>query len=110
MRRIFAKLIKVRDAWGLNILVFDLTEKTVEQIVTPQGGQTGQFTDLRYEEDRSRLTFVVNGKIEEMPIHEISEKTFETMRRSDNWKNLCHGLNIKSQKTLDWLTGRGIYG
>lgn len=110
VRRIFAKLTSLPKSWGMNILVFDMVAWTVEQITTGHGGQSGKFSDLRYEEARNTLTFVVNGKIEEMPIHEISEKTFETMQRPDNWKNLCHGLSIKSPKTLAWLNKRGIYG
>jgi hypothetical protein len=112
--RYFAKIVKVTGyggGYGLNILKFNLREMTIEQItLNGPGGQEGKFTDFKYEEARERLTFVVEGKIVEFPIYEFSEETFNTMRRADNWKNLAHGLKIKSEKTLEWLKKRGIYG
>lgn len=110
MTRIFAKIVGLPEGYGLNLLKFDFRAKRVEQIPLGHGGQEAAFTDFRYSEHDHRLTFVVGGKIEEFPIYEISEQTFETMRRPDNWANLEHGLKIKSPKTVEWLKKRGIYG
>ena len=83
----------------------------VNQItINGPGDQEAKFTDFRYVEDTNRLTFVVGGKIEEFPIYEFSDETFAVMQREDNWKNLAHGLKIKSAKTVEWLKKRGIYG
>jgi hypothetical protein len=111
--RYFAKLVSLEgfpEAYGLNLLVFDMRKKIVEQFAIGSGEQSGTFTDFRYREDEHRLTFVVCGQIEEFPIYEISEKVFEVMRRPDNWANLQKGLGMKSEKTVAWLKQRGIYG
>jgi hypothetical protein len=110
VKRVFAKLVEFNDGWGLNILVFDMDTKTVEQITTGGGGQDAQFTDVQYDEGLKKLMFVVNGEIAgvESPIYPITEETLETMLRTDNWKRLCHGLNIRSPKTRAWCAKRGI--
>jgi len=111
--RYFAKLVLLEglpEAYGLNMLAFDLRKKTVEQFAIGSGEQSATFTDFRYSENERRLTFVIGGKIEEFPIYEISEQTFTVMRRPDNWANLQKGLNAKSEKTVEWLKKRGIYG
>ena len=111
--RYFAKLVKLEgfpEAYGLNMLVFDARKKTVEQFAIGSGEQSATFTDFRYRENEKRLTFVVGGKIEEFPIYEISEQVFTVMRRPDNWEALQKGLSARSQKTVDWLAKRGIYG
>jgi hypothetical protein len=111
--RYFAKLVRLEgfpEAYGLNLLAFDLRRKIVEQFTIGGGEQSGTFTDFRYREKENRLTFVVTGKIEEFPIYEISDNVFEVMRRPDNWANLQKGLSAKSPKTVEWLKKRGIYG
>lgn len=109
VKRVFAKLVEWNAGWGINIIVFDTASRTVEQI-TPSGGQDAPYTDMRYAQSEKRLTFVIHQEIVEMPIYEISEDTLEVMLRTENWKKLCHGLSIRSQKTRDWLEKRGIYG
>jgi hypothetical protein len=111
--RYFAKLVGLEgfpEAYGLNMLVFDLRKKIVEQFAIGSGEQSASFTDFRYSESERRLTFVIGGKIEEFPIYEISEQTFTVMRRPDNWAALQKGLGAKSEKTVEWLKKRGIYG
>jgi hypothetical protein len=109
--RYFAKLVRVKKGAGMNVLIFDTTSKQVSQITTDGLNlvREAQFTDFRYNDDLDKLTFVVNGRIEEMRIYEISENTFKAMQRPDNWKNLCHGLSIASPKTLDWCVNHRIY-
>lgn len=107
--RNFAKIVVLDEGFGLNILKFNMRQHTVEQITIGAGSQEAKFTDLRFEEATNRLTFIVDGKIIEFPIYEFSDETLVTMQRPDNWKNLTHGLKIKSPKTVEWLKKRGIY-
>jgi hypothetical protein len=109
VKRVFAKLVEWDNGWGINIIVFDAATKTVEQI-TPGGGQDARYTDMRYTPSEKRLTFVIHQEIVEMPISEISVQVYDVMMRTENWKKLCHGLSIRSQKTWDWCIKRGIYG
>jgi hypothetical protein len=110
VKRVFAKLVQINDGWGMNILVFDMATKTLEQITTGAGGQDAQFTDMKYDEGSKKLMFVIGGKIEgiESQIYPITEETLEIMLRTDNWERLCHGLSIRSKKTWDWCVRRGI--
>lgn len=111
MKRVFAKLVDcAEDGWGLNILVFDMATHTVEQITTGSGGQDAKFTDVCYDEATKALRFVINGKLNQMAsaIYPITEETLEVMLRTDNWRKLCHGLSIRSEKTRAWCSKRGI--
>jgi hypothetical protein len=53
LRAIFCKngvLAGFPEAYGLNILMFDMRKKTVEQFAIGSGEQSATFTDFRYKE------------------------------------------------------------
>ena len=108
MTRIFVKLVKFRDMWGLNVFLIDPVEMTVEQITTTGHSQTAKISDFKYHEDDHLLIFVAYDKIEEFQIYEINHTFWNNLCKPDNWKNLCHGLKIKSEKTAQYLWDRGI--
>src|SRR3546814_16307614 len=110
MLRYFAKLVRVKDGYGMTMFVLDFNLKTVQQINTDGSGQVAEFTDFKYKEDRRELLFVVGHKIVETRIDEISAKLFLNLRKPHNWQSLCHGLRIKSKKTVDWLVNVGKIG
>jgi hypothetical protein len=102
-------MVIVEADWGINVLIFHEEHKTVEQHSYPNGGQAGDYTDLRFNRRTGKLDFVVNGQIEMCnDMRQISEKTANVLTRPDNWERLCHGLSIKSERTLEWLRQKGV--
>jgi hypothetical protein len=94
----------------MSLFLFDFKVKSVQQINTDGSHQDGAFTDFKYKEADRLLLFVVHGEIVEQRTDEISEALLENLLREHNWQSLCHGLQIKSQKTVQWLVNAGIGG
>lgn len=108
--RYFVRLVKDGEGYGLSLFLFDFKAGTVQQINTDGSHQDGVFTDFRYKEYERTLLFVVQGEIVEQRIDEISEQLLLNLLREGNWERLCYGLQIKSQKTVQWLVNAGISG
>lgn len=108
MKRIFAKLVKHQKGWGLNVFLIDPVEMTIEQITTEGNSQSAKISDFKYHENDRHLIFVAYDKIEEFKIYEINQTFWNNLRKPENWKNLCHGLKIKSPRTAQYLWDRGI--
>lgn len=108
MKRIFAKLVRFQGEWGLNVFIIDPKEMEVEQFTTAGHHQSAPIKDFKFHENDNHLIFIAHDKIEEFQIYEISQTFWDNLRKPDNWKNLCHGLKIKSAKTAQYLWDRGI--
>lgn len=111
VKRAFASIRSWENKLWLNMIVFDMDTKSVEQINTAMHNQEATFTDIRYDAAKHHLMFVVGGKLEvlESEIYEISEETLAVILREDNWARLTKGLNARSDKTIQWCHKRGIY-
>ena len=107
--RCFVKLVVYHGEWGINLLMFHEEQKSVEQHCYPSGCQAADYTDLRYDRRSRTLDFVIGGEIETCDdMRPISEQTANVLIRPDNWERLCHGLSIKSERTLEWLRKKGV--
>ena len=102
-------MVRVRGEWGLNLLMFHAEQKIVDQHSHPNGGQSGNYTDLLFDRATGKLDFVIDGQIESCDgMREIGEDAANVLIRPDNWERLCHGLSIKSERTLEWLKKKGV--
>ena len=108
----YAKLVRLRGEWGFNMIRVTRSRSGsegrfhVEQFCVPHGEQDTPASDVRY--DRGILTFVANGKIETVELHEIDSSLGDKLLEERNWANLTAGLANKSEKTVEWLQKKGL--
>ena len=104
--RFFAKLVLHEEYPHVNLMWFEGT--TVHQKLTTGNEQSGEFSKFSYNRATGMLYFTVNGSVEKLMMHEITEATGRKLLEPHNWENLLKGLGKRSPATLAWLQEKGV--